>query len=72
MFTGKINSGMTTIEASVIAPVCISVALLVVWLGILYYDKNVLAESASRAAIYGAEHSDWSNEDINKYVQEKL
>lgn len=66
------NSGMATIEACVIIPLCIGVMMLLFWLGIYYYDKNVLAEGAARAAIYGSENAELSNEDITKLVESKL
>lgn len=66
------NKGMSTIEACVIIPISMTVTMLLIWLGFFYFNRNLLAESASQAAVYGTEFSNFDNETIKRKVIGKL
>ena len=65
------NKGMTTVEACVIIPITFTVIMLLVWLGILFYDRNALSQAAARAAIVGSEYSYLDNDEICEIVMKK-
>lgn len=62
------DAGMTTIEACVIIPITLVVTMLLIWLGLFFYNKNVMSHAASRAAIMGAQHPELTNEEVSEYV----
>ena len=66
------NKGYSTIEAVIIIPIILSIILLLVWLGFFLYDKNVLSQAASRAAVCGSQMSYLENEVIADYVSGKV
>lgn len=63
---------MSTIEASIIIPITIGITMLLFWLGVYYYNQNVCNESIAKAVAYGSEHSNMSNEEIEKIVLDEL
>jgi Flp pilus assembly protein TadG len=66
------NKGMSTIEAVIIIPVCFSIIMLLIWTGIFFYNKNVLSQAASRAAICGSQKSYYENNEIADYVTDSV
>lgn len=63
---------MSSIECAVIIPITLSISILVVWLAIFFYDKDVISNSAITAVTYGSENSELENEEIVKLVKEKF
>lgn len=66
------NKGMATIEACVIIPITLIVVMLLVWLGIFFYNKNVMSHAASRAAIMGGQHPEMESEELTEYMIAKV
>lgn len=66
------NNGMISIEASVIIPVTIAVTMLLIWLGIYYYNQNVFDECTAKAAIMGSHMSDLDNNEIEDIAMENI
>lgn len=62
------TNGYTTIEATIIIPMTILITMLLVWLGVFFFNKNIMAHAASRAAIMGGQHPELSNDDLVEYV----
>lgn len=66
------NTGITTVEAVIIVPICLIITMLLFWLGIYYYDKNAMAQIAGQGAVYGAENSELSNDEIVEIIDSKI
>ena len=66
------NKGYSTIEAAVIIPIILSIVLLLIWTGFFFYDRNVLSQAASRAAVCGSQMSYLENEEIADYVSNRV
>lgn len=62
------NKGYTTLEATIIIPMTMIISLILVCLGLFFFDKNIIAHGASRAAIMGGQHPEMSNDDLVEYV----
>ncbi len=62
--------GYTTLEATIIIPMTLIITMLLVWLGIFFFNKNIMAHAASRAAIMGGQHPEMSNDDLAIYVSQ--
>lgn len=65
------NKGMVTIEACIIIPVILSISVLLMWMGLYYYNQTVIANAASVAAIEGARCANKSNDEISSISREK-
>lgn len=68
----KDDKGMTTIEATIIIPMCFAVILLLLWFGFFLYDRNVLSQAAGIAVITGSQASEYRNEEIQELVEERF
>ena len=66
------NRGMTTPEACIIIPMTFTIIMLLLWMGFLFYNRNVLDQAAARAAIIGGQNSYLSNEEIAEKVNAKV
>lgn len=63
---------MTTIEACIIIPITFMSLLLLIWMGFLGYDRMVLSQVVSQAAIKGSQFPDKNNEELLVIVNERL
>lgn len=66
------NRGMATIEACIIVPICIGITMLLMWLGIYYYNCNIVSQSIAQAIAYGSEQEYMDNDVIKNLVKDKL
>ena len=66
------DRGMATLEAVVIIPISFTVIFLLIWTGLLFYNRNVLDHAASRAAINASQHSGYSNKEVCDIVINKF
>jgi len=66
------NKGLFSIEAAMIIPMIIAVIMLLIWLSIFFYNRSVLSEVASRAAICGSQNAELENTEIVDYVTDKV
>ncbi|MBO6205604.1 MAG: pilus assembly protein [Lachnospiraceae bacterium] len=73
MGKGKIgNKGMMTIEACVIIPLSLMITFLLLWTGMLLYNRTAVNYAVSTAVIQGSRMAEQSNEEISDYVQKKI
>lgn len=66
------NKGSSTLEATIIIPICLILVIMLVWSGIYYYDRCVLAQAASRSAICGGQIAYHDNSEIALYCESKV
>ena len=66
------NRGMMTIEAVVIIPLALMISFLLLWTGMLLYDRAAVNYAVSVAVIRGSRMAEESNEEISAYVQDKI
>ena len=65
------NKGMATLEACVIIPLTLAVTFLLLWTGILLYDRAAVSGAVSVAVIQGSRMSEESKEEIMDHVRKK-
>lgn len=68
----KNQAGMISIEAAVIIPITIAVTMLILWLGIFFYNQNVIDDCSSQAAIVGSHLADLDNNEIQDITADTL
>lgn len=66
------NKGMTTIEACIIIPITLIVTMMLIWLGLFFYNKSIMSVAASRAGIMGGQHPEKSNDELVEYVTKNV
>ena len=66
------NRGMMTIEACVIVPLSLMITFLLLWNGMLLYDRAAVNYAVSAAVIRGGCMAEASNEEISTFVQQKI
>ena len=66
------NKGMMTIEACVIIPLSLMITFLLLWTGILLYNRTAVNYAVSTAVIQGSRMAERSNEEICDYVGKKI
>ena len=62
---------MMTIEAIVIIPLCLAISMLIVWSGILLYNRTAADYALSVAVIQAARQAEAENEEILKLAKDK-
>ena len=66
------NRGMMTIEAVVILPLSLMITFLLLWTGMLLYNRAAVSYAVSVAVIRGSRMAEESNEEIQSYVGKKI
>lgn len=66
------NRGMMTIEAVVILPLSLMITFLLLWTGMLLYNRAAVSYAVSVAVIRGSRLAEESNEEIQSYVGKKI
>ncbi len=66
------NKGMMTIEACVIIPLSLFITFLLLWTGMLLYNRAAVNYAVSTAVIQGSRMAECSNDEISDYVQKKI
>ena len=67
----KNNKGMMTVEACVIIPLIIFISLILIWIGILMYNKSAINCALVNALDAGARCAEDDNDTICRIVKEK-
>ncbi len=65
------NKGMMTIEACVIIPVIIFMTIMIIWIGMLSYNRNAINSAVSIGLTLGAAAPEKDNEEIAECVKNK-
>ncbi|MBR3306400.1 MAG: pilus assembly protein [Lachnospiraceae bacterium] len=65
------NRGMTTIEAAYLIPVSLAVTWMIIWCGILLYDRTAAEYAAAASVIYASEFSELDNRNLSAFASEK-
>lgn len=67
----KNNKGMMTIEACVIIPIIIFMTIMIIWIGMLSYNRNAINSAISVGLTLGAGFPEKDNEEIAECVKDK-
>ena len=67
----KNNKGMMTIEACVIIPIIIFMTIMILWIGMLSYNRNAINSALSVGLTFGAGFPEKDNEEIAECVKNK-
>ncbi len=62
---------MMTLEAVVILPVCLLSSIMILWIGMLLYNRTTVDYALSVAVIQGGRQAEKDNDEILKLVQDK-
>lgn len=62
---------MITIEACVIIPIILSISVLLIWMGLYFYNRSTVANAATVAAIEGSRNANRTNDEIMEIAREK-
>ncbi len=62
---------MMTLEAVVILPVCLMVSIMILWIGMLLYNRTTVDYALSVAVIQGGRQAEKDNDEILALVQDK-
>ena len=65
------NKGMMTIEACVIIPIIIFMTIMILWIGMLSYNRNAINSAISVGLTLGASVPEMENEEIAECVRNK-
>lgn len=65
------NKGMMTIEACVIIPIIIFMTIMILWIGMLSYNRNAINSAISVGLTLGASVPEKENEEIAECVRNK-
>ncbi len=65
------NKGMMTIEACVIIPIIIFMTIMILWIGMLSYNRNAINSAISVGLTFGASVPEKDNEEIIECVKNK-
>ena len=65
------NKGMMTIEACVIIPIIIFMTIMILWIGMLSYNRNAINSAISVGLTLGASVPEMENEEIAECVRKK-
>ncbi len=65
------NRGMMTIEACVIIPIIIFMTIMILWIGMLSYNRNAINSAVSVGLTLGASVPEKDNEEIVECVKNK-
>ena len=68
----KNNKGMMTIEACVIIPLSLVITFLLLWTGILLYDRAAVHYAVATAVVQGSRRAEDGNDEIRTLVQKKI
>ncbi len=65
------NKGMMTIEACVIIPIIVFMTIMILWIGMLSYNRNAINSAVSVGLTLGASVPEKDNEEIAECVKNK-
>ncbi len=58
------NKGMITVEAAFLIPFSIMIIMVLVWMGFLQYNRNVMTQAASMAVMEASYFADLDNDEL--------
>ena len=62
---------MMTIEAVIILPLTLMISMMVIWSGLILYNRTAADYALSVAVIQAARQAEWENEEIVKLAKDK-